>query len=46
MADMPMDVKECILNHHTHRAHIATENTLSLALAQLPADDPLTLALS
>jgi hypothetical protein len=28
------------------RAHIATENTLSLALAQLPADDPLTLALS
>jgi hypothetical protein len=46
MADMPMDVKEHILNHHAHRAHIATEDTLSLALAQLPADDPLTLALS
>ena len=41
-----MDVKEHILNHHAHRAHIATEDTLSLALAQLPADDPLTLALS
>ena len=27
-------------------AHIATEDTLSLALAQLPADDLLTLALS
>ena len=46
MADMPTDIKERILNHHAHRAHIATEDTLSLALAQLPADDPLTLALS
>ena len=46
MADMPTDVKERILNYHAHRAHIATEDTLSLALAQLPADDPLTLALS
>ena len=46
MADMPTDIKERILNHHAHCAHIATEDTLSLALAQLPADDPLTLALS
>jgi hypothetical protein len=46
MADMPTDIKEPILNHHAHCAHIVTENTLSLALAQLPADDPLTLALS
>jgi hypothetical protein len=43
MADMP---QERILNHHAHCAHIATEDTLSLALVQLPADDPLTLALS
>jgi hypothetical protein len=42
MADMPTDVKECIPNYH---AHIVTEDMLSLALAQLPADDPLTLAL-
>jgi hypothetical protein len=46
MADMPTEVKERILDNHTHRAHIATEDTLSLALTQLPADDPLIVALS
>jgi hypothetical protein len=46
MADMPTEVKECILNNHIHRAHIATKDTLSLALTQLPADDPLIVALS
>ena len=50
MANMPIDIKKCILNHHPHCAHIATEDTLpstlSLALVQLPADHPLTLALS
>ena len=34
MADMPTDVKEHILNHHTHHAHIVMKDTLSLALAQ------------
>jgi hypothetical protein len=46
LADMPMDVKEHILNHHAHCAHIVTEDTLSLALMQLPSNDLLTLALS
>jgi hypothetical protein len=44
VADMPADAKEHVLNHH---AHFATDNTnLSAALAHLPADDPLVLALS
>jgi hypothetical protein len=46
VADMPADVKEHILNNHSPHVHIATKDTLSLALAQLPADDPLILALS
>jgi hypothetical protein len=34
------------LNNHAHCAHIATKDALSLALVQLPADDPLIIALS
>jgi hypothetical protein len=40
---MPADAKEHILNHH---AHVVTENLFSLAVTQLPADDPLILALA
>lgn len=40
---MPTDVKECILNHH---AHIASEDLFSLAITQLPANDPLILMLA
>ena len=36
VANMPMDVKEHILNHH---AHVATEDLFSLAVTQLPAND-------
>jgi hypothetical protein len=43
ITDMPTDAKERVLNHH---AHIATEDVFSLAVAQLPADDPLILALA
>jgi|SRR5882762_8920469 len=32
-------VYQHILNNHTYHAHIVTEDTLSLALAQLLADD-------
>jgi len=46
VADMPTEVKKCFLNNHTHCAHIVTKDTLSLALTQLPADDPLIVALS
>jgi hypothetical protein len=46
MADMPTEVKECILNNHTHCAHIVTKDIPSLALTQLPADDLLIIALS
>jgi hypothetical protein len=40
---MPTDAKECVLNHY---AHMATEDMFSLAVAQLPADNPLILALA
>jgi hypothetical protein len=43
VADMPTDAKERVLNHH---AHIATEDVFGLAVAQLPANDPLILALA
>ncbi|KIM73755.1 hypothetical protein PILCRDRAFT_14978 [Piloderma croceum F 1598] len=40
---MNKEVKECVLNHH---ANIATEDIFSLTVAQLPAHDPLILALA
>ena len=43
MADMPTDARNA---SSTICAHIVTEDMLSLALAQLPADDPPTLTLS
>jgi hypothetical protein len=42
VADMPTGAKERVLNHH---AHIVKEDVFNLTIAQLPADDPLILAL-
>jgi hypothetical protein len=43
VANMPVDAKEHVLNHH---AHVATEDLFSLAIAQLPANDSLILTLA